>query len=259
MSEVIEIVEVGARDGLQNEKAILDVADKVEFIRRLEACGHLIALDPEFEPTMFRCATVSQSELVRLRSIENVVRLGRVKHIGLDRVELERGSIPTDRGQVHVNCSAPGLRTKPARPVFSPGQITLQQVRVCQPVFSAALSGYVEATRASNAEKNQICPANRYPDAATDWIPVTCTSQQAEIVWATDPDLSSWMQRSRLNATCSAGDYGDQPQMQSALSRYFANFEPAIIKLKTFMAHAQLTSCAAGQLLRRGSAFQAGS
>jgi hydroxymethylglutaryl-CoA lyase len=39
MSEVIEIVEVGARDGLQNEKAILDVADKVEFIRRLEACG----------------------------------------------------------------------------------------------------------------------------------------------------------------------------------------------------------------------------
>src|SRR5580704_4224033 len=39
MSEAIEIVEVGARDGLQNEKAILGVADKVEFIRRLEACG----------------------------------------------------------------------------------------------------------------------------------------------------------------------------------------------------------------------------
>ncbi len=39
MSETIEIVEMGARDGLQNEKAILEVADKVEFIRRLEACG----------------------------------------------------------------------------------------------------------------------------------------------------------------------------------------------------------------------------
>jgi len=35
----IEIVEMGARDGLQNEKAVLDVADKLEFIRRLEACG----------------------------------------------------------------------------------------------------------------------------------------------------------------------------------------------------------------------------
>ena len=39
MTRQIEIVEVGARDGLQNEKAILDVADKVDFIRRLEACG----------------------------------------------------------------------------------------------------------------------------------------------------------------------------------------------------------------------------
>jgi hydroxymethylglutaryl-CoA lyase len=39
MSETIEIVEVGARDGLQNEKALLEVADKLEFIRRLEACG----------------------------------------------------------------------------------------------------------------------------------------------------------------------------------------------------------------------------
>jgi hydroxymethylglutaryl-CoA lyase len=39
MSDAIEIVEVGARDGLQNETAVLDVADKVEFIRRLEASG----------------------------------------------------------------------------------------------------------------------------------------------------------------------------------------------------------------------------
>ena len=39
MSGFIEIVEVGARDGLQNEKAVLDPADKLDFIRRLEACG----------------------------------------------------------------------------------------------------------------------------------------------------------------------------------------------------------------------------
>jgi hydroxymethylglutaryl-CoA lyase len=39
MSRFIEIVEVGPRDGLQNEKAILDADDKLDFIRRLEACG----------------------------------------------------------------------------------------------------------------------------------------------------------------------------------------------------------------------------
>ncbi len=39
MSRRIEIVEVGPRDGLQNEKTLLDVGQKLEFIRRLEAAG----------------------------------------------------------------------------------------------------------------------------------------------------------------------------------------------------------------------------
>jgi hydroxymethylglutaryl-CoA lyase len=38
-SQAIEIVEVGPRDGLQNEAAILGVEARVEFISRLEACG----------------------------------------------------------------------------------------------------------------------------------------------------------------------------------------------------------------------------
>jgi hydroxymethylglutaryl-CoA lyase len=39
MSRFIEIVEVGPRDGLQNEKTSLEAPQKVEFIRRLEAVG----------------------------------------------------------------------------------------------------------------------------------------------------------------------------------------------------------------------------
>src|SRR5690348_1579317 len=39
MSRKIEVVEVGPRDGLQNEKALLEVDQKLEFIKRLEAAG----------------------------------------------------------------------------------------------------------------------------------------------------------------------------------------------------------------------------
>lgn len=39
MSRFIEIVEVGARDGLQNEKTLLELDDKLELIARLDACG----------------------------------------------------------------------------------------------------------------------------------------------------------------------------------------------------------------------------
>lgn len=39
MTRFIQIVEVGARDGLQNEKAVLSLEDKLELIRRLDAAG----------------------------------------------------------------------------------------------------------------------------------------------------------------------------------------------------------------------------
>ena len=39
MSRFIEIVEVGPRDGLQNEKVLLSTEDKVSLIGRLEAAG----------------------------------------------------------------------------------------------------------------------------------------------------------------------------------------------------------------------------
>ena len=39
MSRRIEIVEVGPRDGLQNEAAILEVGQKVDFIQKLQAAG----------------------------------------------------------------------------------------------------------------------------------------------------------------------------------------------------------------------------
>ena len=217
-------------------EAAAQADDVSDLFRRLEACGQLIRLDPEVEPTTYRCATVSETELVRLRSIENVVRLGRVTYIGPDRIDLAGGSVPADRGHVHVDCSAAGLRIEPGRTVFADGRITLQQIRACQPVFSAALTGYVEASRDDDAQKNRLCPANPYPDTAMDWIPVTCIAQSAEIAWAADPDLSSWMQRSRLNATQALRDHLDDPPMKSALTRLFVNIEPAIAKLRTFMA-----------------------
>jgi hydroxymethylglutaryl-CoA lyase len=39
MSETIQIVEVGPRDGLQNEAAVLEPTVRAEFVRRLEDCG----------------------------------------------------------------------------------------------------------------------------------------------------------------------------------------------------------------------------
>jgi hypothetical protein len=65
---------------------------------------------------------------------------------------------------------------------------------------------------------------------------VTCIAQRAEVAWSADADLSSWLQRSRPNGARAVRDHLDDPQMKSALARLFANIEPAIAKLGTFMA-----------------------
>jgi hypothetical protein len=57
-------------------EAAAHAEDASDLFRRLEACGQLIRLDPDVEPTTFRCATVSQDELVSLRRIENVTGTG---------------------------------------------------------------------------------------------------------------------------------------------------------------------------------------
>ena len=226
---LIEGVSLGLEAAAQAE----DVND---LFGRLEACGQLVRLDPAVEPTMYRCATVSQDELASLRRIENVVRLGRVVHIAADRIVLEAGSIPTDAGQVHVDCTAAGLRFAPARPVFADGRITVQQIRTCQPAFNAALIGYVEASRHDDSEKNLICPPNPYPDTATDWITTTCTAQRALSTWLGDADVSAWMERARLNAARGIGAHLADPRMKSALTRMFANAEPAVTRLETLLA-----------------------
>jgi hypothetical protein len=206
-----------------------------DLFRRVEACGQLVRLDPDVEPTMYRAATVSDGELTSLRSITDVVRLGRVVHIGADRIALEEGSVPTDPGQVHVDCSAIGLRHSSARPIFEEGRITLQQVRSCQPTFNAAFLAYVEASRDDDAARNRLCPPNPYPSAAVDWIPNTYIAQRAQARWYAEPDVMAWMDHARLNAGRGVSDHMDDPRMEPAIARLFSNTEPAIANLRRLL------------------------
>lgn len=220
-------------------EAAVNAQDADDLFRRLEACGQLVRLDAKVEPDMYKYASVSQNELASLRRIEDVVRLGRVRHIAPDQIFLDRGSIPTDGGQVHVDCSAAGLRLTPGRPVFESGRITLQQIRTGQPAFSAALVGYLEASRHDDAAKNLLCPPNPYPDAAADWIRCTCVSLRAQARWLADPDLSAWIESSRLNATRGTGAHLADPRMRSAMARMHTNFGRAITSLTALQAHAR--------------------
>jgi NAD(P)-binding Rossmann-like domain len=207
-----------------------------DLFHRLEACGQLVRLDPTVEPIMYRGATISQTELEGLRLIENVVRLGRVTHIGEAHIALEAGSIPTDDKQIYVDCTANGAHRMPARTIFDPHRITLQAVRTGLLPFSAALIAFVEFAREDDAEKNRLCPPNPYPNAAIDWIATNAISHRVQMTWFEEPDLLAWMERSRLDVARGINAHLSEPQTQAALARFLANLEPAVEKLESFLA-----------------------
>jgi NAD(P)-binding Rossmann-like domain len=224
-------------EGLSLQVQAAACAENVaDLFHRLEACGQLVRLDPTVEPTMYRGATISQTELERLRLIENVVRQGRVTHIGETRIVLEAGSIATDAKQIYVDCTADGAHRVPGRAVFDASRITLQAVRTGLPSFNAALIAFVESAREDDAEKNRLCPPNPYPNAAVDWIATNAISHRVQMAWSGEPDVLAWLERSRLDVARGINAHLSEPQMQAAVARYVENLEPAVEKLESFLA-----------------------
>ncbi len=213
-------------------------ADSVDdLFARLEACGQLLRLDTSAPPTMYHGATLTVAELEGLRSIENVVRLGRVKSIRAGEIELERGTIPTDRGQLYVDCSAAGLGKAPARPIFERGRITLQCISTVFPTFNAAVIGFLEASRGEDqVAKSRLSPTNRYPDAANDWLPNMRGQLQSLGLWNAEPDMAAWLESSRLNIARGMFGKASEPRMAEAITRLLTYTEQAVANLESLDA-----------------------
>ena len=183
---------VSTIESLSLDLQCLAEADSVpDLFRRLEACEQALRLDPAVEPTMFRGAIVSRVELEGLQQIERVVRQGRVRRIDTDRIVLDDGEIPTDRGTVHVDCTAYGLRATPPRPMFEDDRITPQSLMGGFTTYNAAVIGYVEAVRDDDADKNRLCPPTPYPSLSSDWINVFAGGFRSTTQMLQEPDLAA--------------------------------------------------------------------
>jgi hypothetical protein len=167
-----------------------------ELYRSLEADERILRLDKEVWPTKYRCATVSLEELDQLRSIREVVRLGRVERIDSDSIVLEHGKLPTDASVLHIDCTADGLAKRPVRPVFEGRDITLQSLFICQQVFSAAVIAYVETRFDDDKLKNEMCQAVPHPELPRDIVAGMSVSLANIDNWTRK--FGIWLRGSRL-------------------------------------------------------------
>lgn len=216
-------------------EACAEAIDERDLLSRLEDKDVFRRLDPQIEPSVFRGATLSEQEHATIKSIGDVVRMGRVIHVGMGSVTLQQGSIPTRVGEVFVDCSARGIGTPPTRPIFEPGRITLQRVQVGIDPFSPALIGVVEATDRAEEEKNRLCPPNRVTGEAGGVASDLLITLTARVAWFGEPDIWKWQANTRLSPFRDARLYMTD-EARASVNRLFASTAPAIENLQRIAA-----------------------
>jgi hypothetical protein len=209
-----------------------------ELFPALEDRGVFHRLDPGVEPVFNRGAILCEAERVMLREVGNVVRLGKVNHIGADRIDLDEETIPNEAGHVAVDCTAAGLASPPDRRVFDPGRITIQWIQAGIAPFSAALIGFVEASREDDTDKNRLCTARGFSrradvvNYAAGWL----NTQRGFLLWMAEPDLAEWLSTCRLSPFGNAGPYLGDPATNEAFGRMVGAQSPAVENLQRLLA-----------------------
>ncbi len=199
-----------------------------DLFLRMESAGVMLRIDTSAIPSMAKTPTLAQWELDLLRGIERVVRLGHVRRISPERIELDDGDAAIRRDAVVVHCAAPGFQYPPLIPIWGDDAITIQLVRAGFPCLAAALIGYVEATRDDDAEKNRICPASPYSNSPADWAGMQALGGRASIAFNAEPDIKAWADLVALNPARVPPGQALDDDLGIALGRFRAAVSPGI-------------------------------
>jgi hypothetical protein len=174
--------------------ADFDTAD--EIFANLEERGIVLRLDPDSQPTKWRCASVARDEFIRLQGISDVVRLGRVTRLTRGRIILEKGERDVPENSLFVDCTANGLTVSATTPIFAEDVITLQSVFMCQQTFSASLLGRLEVARMTDAQRNALLTPVPQPELKEHIAPSMLGSTQNMIRFSRR--FPFWLRRNRL-------------------------------------------------------------
>jgi putative NAD(P)-binding protein len=186
----------------------------------LEEAGVMLRIDRSVTPTMAKTPTLAQWELDRLRTIDDVVRLGHLQHVEPTRLVLSEGEVATAKDAVIVHCAASGLQYRPLVPIWRDEAITLQPIRTGFPCFGAALAGYVEATVDDDDAKNRLCPPSPYSNTPADWARMQVLGNRASMSFAAHRGIKAWADRVSLNPARIPPDMADSAELTAAVERF---------------------------------------
>lgn len=190
-----------------------------DLFLRMESAGVMLRVDPAVTPTMAKTPTLAAWELELLRSVEDVVRRGHLRRAARGVLGFADGDVRVPADSVIVHCAASGLKYPGLVPIWRPGVITPQPVRVGFPCFGAALTGYVEATRHSDEEKNWVCRPSPYANTPADWAAMQVIGGDASLAMSKEDDIREWSNNTTLNPSRIPAERADDPAVTAAVRR----------------------------------------
>jgi hypothetical protein len=215
-------------------QAATEASSPDDMFLRLEAADVMLRIDESVTPTMAKTPTLAHWELDRLRTIENVVRLGHIRRAERGRLVCGDGEVDIAKDAVIVHCAASGLQYPPLVPIWGAEAIVLQPIRSGFPCFAAALAGYVEATRDDDAERNRVCPPSPLSNTPADWARMQVLGSRASMSLASQPDIKAWVDTVSLNPARVPADQAGSSDVAAAAERYRSHVGPGIAKLTEF-------------------------
>lgn len=218
-------------------EALAQADSLADLFVRLEASGCLVRIYPDVQPRMYHGATVSRDEIMALRNVQNVIRLGRVNHINERDIELAEGTIEVLPKAIFIDCSARAVPVQDIKPVFAKNLITIQTVRTIQPVFSAAFIAHIEAAYDDEVHKNELCTVVPLPNDAFDWLVATAGQMQNQFKWSREKGLRDWLERNRLDGftALASPDEDATPEELAILARLKSAMPAAAANVEKLM------------------------
>lgn len=174
----------------------------------LEKANCWLRLDKEVMPQMYHFAVISEAEIEMLRSIKNIVRMGRISAITDCHIMLEEGQIKhigdsdnLDERTLFIDCSASAVGDFKPCPIFSKDRIDIQWIRYPLIPFSAALIAFMEGTMTSEgADKlNNIIQPLPAPHTVADYFRYMQIEMMNSYKISQIPHLNDWAKSSRLD------------------------------------------------------------
>lgn len=206
-----------------------------DLFLRMEDARVMLRVDRTVTPTMAKAPTLARWELEQLRTLENVIRRGHLESVDRGKLTFADGSVEVAPDSIVVHCAADGLKYPPLVPVWRPEAITLQPIRTGFPCFGAALTGYVEATRDTDDEKNRLCAPSPYGNSLAEWVRMIVLGSRSAAAFSAEPDIRAWSHEVALDPARIPPGYTGSAALDDARERLATHAAPGLARLVTMM------------------------